>query len=145
MNKKTCKFACIMLFCCVLFSFSACKKNDLTTSVQFCVTDLGGIPIKNAVVTVKEDNIVNLTDEEGNTPQFLVAVAHNSINKNEDWFGVTVTVTAEGYVPMVIFNCIVYESKTRQVVVRLFDDDGTLPYAAYVEIPTEEIIRKLLA
>jgi hypothetical protein len=144
MNKKTCKVLCLIIFLSVVFGFAACNKSVPTTSVQFCVTDLEGNPIKDAVVTIKEEGKTDTTDSEGNTTQLVVRVVHNDINKNEDWFGVTVTVKAEGFVPMVIFNCILYESKMRQVNLRLFNDDGTLPYTAYVEIPAVEIIRKLL-
>ena len=94
-------------------------------------------------ITFKEEGISTFTLEDGHSSTLKVPTKQ-PWKEQEDWFGVIVSLKADGYVPIVIFNFILNTKNDRYAEIMLLTDDGTLPYCAYVEIPSAEAIRRVL-
>lgn len=128
-----------------LFLTSCYSPQKVTTyvNVTFFVTDQQGLPVKNVCITFKEEGISTFTLEDGHSSTLKVPTKQ-PWKEQEDWFGVIVSLKADGYVPIVIFNFILNTKNDRYAEIMLLTDDGTLPYCAYVEIPSAEAIRRVL-
>lgn len=116
-----------------------------TTKVKVFVVDVDGTPIHNAQVTL--DGKTFFTDDKGYSPSIELANPVNSYDKSiSDWFTATVTVTKQGYVPAVVFNCVAFNGQTRKLTVKVYAFDGSeLPCVCYVESPPQEYVDTLFA
>ena len=135
---------------CVLSAVNCClwatsntsgqQATDSTTKLAVTVIDLSGNLIENAVVKVVECGITAKTDANGQTGELILS---NLPAQQLDWCGLTVTVTRSGYVNTAVIDCVVYYGRTRTLKVRMYDDDGSLPYVCYVECPPSEYVEGL--
>ena len=114
------------------------------TYIKVAVVELDGSPVHNAKVTVAGASFY--TDNKGLSPSIELATLANSYDATiTDWGTVTVVVEKDGYVPTFVFNCVVYNSQTRKLTVKIYSQDGSeLPYVSYVETPPEDYLRNLL-
>ena len=110
---------------------NAATRNK--TYLRVTVTDLNGNPVHNARVTVAGQTFN--TDNKGLSPAIELNGLTNCYDPSvTDWKTATVTVSGEGYVTAVNFNCVIYDGQTRKLAVRLYKtDDSDLPYTTYVE------------
>lgn len=113
--------------------------------LKVTVVDLDGAPVHNAVVSVDGQSF--FTDNKGNSPSILLAAVTNCYDSSlSEWGTVTVSIQKEGYVPAIIFNCVVYSGNSRKLTVKIYPDDGSeLPYVSYVESPPDDYVRQLLS
>lgn len=138
----------IFLLSLIVFTLAALDTsrgvyNDKTKTL-LCVTvqDLDGLPVGGATVTVIETNQKFTTDKQGKTA--FIPLKKTAPN-GENWFTVTLTVKAEGFVDTVLFDCVVYDDASRMVAIRIYPFDGSpLPYVAYTETPPDAYIRRIL-
>lgn len=112
-------------------------QSELTT-LKVYVTDLDGNAISGA--TVKVNSCSAYTNYTGFCP--AIQVEYSSKEANE-WFCVDVTVKCEGYTDTVLLGCVIYKEKSRVVQIRLYYDDGSIPYVVYHENPPEDYIKSL--
>lgn len=128
---------------CLLFEGCSTSSHENFCEVSFFVTDQNGLPVQDVVVTFNESNLTATTLADGHTP-ILSVPTKKPWKAAENWFGVMVTLKADGYVPIVIFNFVLQYNQPRNAEIMLLTDDGTLPYCAYVEIPSSDAIRRIL-
>lgn len=115
------------------------QTND--NQLKVYVTDLNNKPVQNATVVIHESNARFFTDNKGYTPTMEVK---RLVSDEKNWFTVTVTVEAKGYVDTVLFDCVIYDKAQRVVQIRLYaDDQSGLPFVAYTEIPPSNYIYSL--
>lgn len=114
------------------------------TYIKVTAVDLDGNPVHNAQVTVN-GNTFN-TDNKGLSPAMELSSLTNCYDDAiAEWKTVTVVVKRDGYVPALVFNCVVYVGQTRKLTVKLYPVDGSnLPYVSYVESPPDEYIQGLI-
>ncbi|MCM1195317.1 MAG: hypothetical protein NC332_05235 [Firmicutes bacterium] len=114
------------------------------TYVKVTVVDLDGNPVHNAKVNVGGTEFY--TDNKGMSPSIEIAQMVNCYDENvTEWFTATVTARKDGYVPAIVFNCVVYSGQTRKLTVKIYPDDASeLPYVAYVESPPDDYVKTLL-
>lgn len=130
------------VFC--LFFFVGCAKTKSKTvglSVSFFITDQEGLPVSGAEISFKALGLTFVTDNGGRTENLSLSV--NADDCADGWYGTTVIVRAENKVTIAIFNFVLYPAAEREVDLMMLTDDGTLPYCAYVEIPSADAIRRL--
>ena len=130
------------IFC--LFFIGGCAKTKSKTvelSVSFFVTDQEGLPVSGAEISFKALGLTFITDDGGRTENVSLSV--NADDCADGWYGTTVVVRAENKVTIAIFNFVLYPAVGREVDLMMLTDDGTLPYCAYVEIPSADAIRRL--
>ena len=128
----------IAFFC--AFSFVGCSTNNyLITTVSFIITNQLGEPIENATISFKKLNKEIITNQNGEN-----SITIKLPNEKEKWIGTILTIKAEGYVPIIIFNFILQYNEPRSAQFMLLFDDGTLPYCTYVEIPENDEIKRIL-
>lgn len=133
---------CLSVVNCVLLSQTNVAIDDVTSQsavLRVEVLDLSGNAVQNALIKVVECNTTAKTDDSGQTELTLSNMPQTNLN----WCGLTVTVSRSGYVNTAVINCVVYYGRTRTLKVRMYDDDGTLPYVCYVECPPEDYINGL--
>lgn len=128
---------------CLLFGGCSRPSNKNFCEVSFFVTNQNGLPVQDVVVTFNEYNLDVTTLDDGHTPTLSVPTKE-PWKAGENWFGVMVTLKADGYIPVVIFNFVLQYEQSRNAEIMLLTDDGTLPYCAYVEIPSSDAIRRIL-
>lgn len=140
--KKLCIFIIIISILCFAFAFCGCStKQEDYAQISFYLSNQNGDPIKDATICFKKYKVTLMSNEDGCSEVAKLQLPQ----KGEDtWFGTIVTINAEGYVPVVIFNFILQYDQPRQASLMLLYDDGTLPYCAYVEVPDSESIRRIL-
>ena len=114
------------------------------TYIKVAVVELDGAPVHNAKVTVGE--VTFFTDNKGLSPSIELATLSNSYDASiTEWGTVTVIVEKDGYAPTFVFNCVVYNSQTRKLTVKIYTRDGSeLPYVSYVETPPDGYVQELL-
>lgn len=134
--------AAFIIFCMLLGGCSTPIQESFC-EVSFFVTDQNGLPVQDVSVTFNEYDLNITTLADGHTPTLSVPTKA-PWKADEDWFGVMVTLKADGYVPIVIFNFVLQYGQSRNAEIMLLTDDGTLPYCAYVEIPSSDAIRRIL-
>ena len=62
-----------------------------------------------------------------------------------EWGTATVTVTKDGFVPAIVFNCVCYSAQTRKLTVKIYRaDESELSYVTYVESPPDDYVKTLL-
>lgn len=135
----------VVMVCLVVVDGVRAKETATgVTSLRVTAVDLDGMPIHNAEVRVCDDSY--FCDNKGRSPQIVPTQLHNSYNEAiTDWFTLHVVVCADGYVPSVIINCVVYVGQSREVTVKLYPVDGSeLPYVTYVESPPSDYLEKLI-
>lgn len=117
-------------------------KSD--TFVRLTVVDLDGNPVHNAEVTVCGETF--FTDNKGLSPSIKITKLENAFDKNvTEWYTVDVVIKKEGYVPTVMFNCVVYDNQTRKISVKIYPTDASdLPYVCYVESPPDEFVKDVI-
>ena len=117
-------------------------KTD--TFVRLTVLDLDGNPVHNAQVTVCSETF--FTDNKGLSPTIQLAKLENSFDESiTDWHTVNVIIKKDGYVPTVMFNCVVYDHDTRKITVKIYPVDASdLPYVCYVESPPDDYVKDLI-
>lgn len=117
-------------------------KSD--TYVRLTVMDLDGNPVQNAQVTVCGQTF--FTDNKGLSPSIKITELENAFDRNvTDWHTVDVVIKKEGYVPTVMFNCVVYHNQTRKISVKIYPADASdLPYVSYVENPPDEYVKEII-
>lgn len=135
---------CLVLACIAITFPVGCEKKQPETSCEIKLTDTDGNTLCGVTATIKEYD-VTATDLNGSITFCNIPVLHTDLNKNSEWFGVTVVFKKDGYLPLVIFNFVLYDKKQRQATVTMFKNDGSLPYCAYVEIPSKEEIRRIIS
>lgn len=133
----------IFILCCLSFGGCSTLRQENFCEVSFFVTDQNGLPVQDVAVIFNESNLSVTTSADGHTPTLAVP-AKKPWKAEENWFGVMVTLKADGYVPVVIFNFVLQYGQLRNAEIMLLTDDGTLPYCAYVEIPSADAIRRIL-
>lgn len=114
------------------------------TYLRVTVVDLNNNPVHNAKVAVSDASFN--TDNKGLSPAIELNSLTNSYDSSiAEWKTATVTVSCEGYVTAVSFNCIIYVGQTRKLTVKLYPVDGSdLPYTVYVESPPSDYVKQLL-
>ena len=119
-----------------------------TTSVRFRVTDLNDHPLFHAEVSLPEHDLTFFTDNNGYTPKISLPVTQSGLSEklNTDWFPVTVCARRDGFVPTVLFHCILYRSRFRDgPTLRLFSQAETsAPFVAIVETPPDDWTKDFL-
>lgn len=112
-----------------------------TASLVVEVVDFNNQPIDNAIINVIDTNSTTTSGTDGTTPSiFLSQIPF----LDKGWYGLTVTVKRSGYVDTVIYGCVILPNQTRTLKVRMYNDDGTLPFVCYVECPPNDYIDKIL-
>ena len=129
----------ILILPCLLVGCSA--KATHYSEVIFELTDQQNTPVKNAKICFKKLDMTFITNDFGKTENIKIPLR---LSQTEDWYGTIVTITAQGFVPLVIFNFILTYDQTRVAKIMLLFDDGTLPYCAYVEVPSNDAIKQIL-
>ncbi len=144
-KNKPIKFCILFLiFCLSLFS-SGCRKTQNETCrlvVSFFITDQDGIPIRDAEILFKSSGLKIRTREDGTSENVVLTV--DAAECKDGWYGTTIVLNAENKVPVAVFNFVLYPDEARRAEFLLLNDDGTLPYCAYVEIPSDETIRRIM-
>jgi len=138
------KFSLIILCITILLSgfLSSCSNKNLCFGeVIFVITDQLNTPIKDAEICFKKFDQTYFTDKDGKTQNIKIALPQND---TETWYGTTITIKKQGFVPLVVFNFVLNYDKERNAKIMLLFDDGTLPYCAYVEVPSDKEIRQIL-
>lgn len=120
------------------------KTAQTDTFVRVTVVDLDGIPVHNAQVTVCGETF--FTDNKGLSPSIQLTKLENAFDeKVTAWHTVNVVIKKEGYVPTVMFNCVVYDKETRKITVKIYPvDTSDLPYVCYVESPPDEFVKDVI-
>ncbi len=125
------------------------KANDISasatnTAIKICVVDLDNNPVHNAKVTVGGNSF--FSDNNGNSPTIQLENLDNCYDKNiTDWYTSTIIVQKEGYTPTVVLNCVIFDSQTRKLTVKIYPLDGSnLPYVCYVETPPDDYLKTLV-
>lgn len=139
----------IIRFCLIFLIFinsinllCACSaQNTSFTEISFNITDQLGRPVENAKITFKKLNKELFTEKNGKTKSIKISLPQQT---TDNWIGTIISINADGYVPIIIFNFILKYNKSREAQFMLLYDDGTLPYCSYVEIPEDDEIRKIL-
>ena len=123
---------------------SVATNQDSKTYVRVKVVDLQNNPVHNAQVTVCGQTF--FTDNNGNSPLIELSLLTNSYdNSITSWHTTNVVVTANGYVPATVFNCVAYHLQTRNLTVKIYPTDSSnLPFVCYVESPPTEYIQGLV-
>lgn len=124
-----------------VMSVSAAQSDSY---IRVSVVDLNNKPLSNVKVTVGAETF--FTDNSGLSQTIPLNDLENSYDKSvTNWYTVNVRVQREGYVPAIVFNCVVYSGETRKLTVRLYEKDSSnLPYVCYVESPPSDYIQNLL-
>ena len=114
------------------------------TLLRVTVLDLDNQPVNNAQITVEGESY--FTDSKGLSSTIQLRSLNNCYDSNiSDWYTVNVRVQGNGYVPAMVFNCVVYNGQTRRLTVRLYKKDASnLPYVCYVESPPSDYVKSLL-
>jgi len=120
------------------------KTAKTDTFVRVTVVDLDGMPVHKAQVSVCGETF--FTDNKGLSPSIqLTKLENNFDNTVTDWHTVNVVIKKEGYVPTVMFNCVVYDKQTRKITVKIYPADASdLPYVCYVESPPDEYVKEAI-
>lgn len=123
---------------------SVSSAGNAATYVRVCVTDLQGMSVHNARVTVLGQTFC--TDNNGRSPLIDVSSAGNAYDSAAvGWKTVTAVVCCEGYVAAVALNYTVLCGETRNVTVKVYPVDASdLPYVCYVEAPPAEYMQQLI-
>lgn len=114
------------------------------TYVKVTVIDLDGKPVHKAKVSV--GNQTFFTDNKGLSSSIELTDLTNCYDSAiTEWHTATVIVTAEGYVPSIVFNCVLYDGQTRKLTVKAYPvDSSELSHVSYVESPPDEYVKSLL-
>lgn len=120
------------------------KTAQTDTYVRVTVVDLDGAPVHKAQVTVCGETF--FTDNKGLSPSIQIAKLENSFDSDvTEWHTVNVVIKKEGYVPTVMFNCVVYDKQTRKITVKIYPVDASdLPYVCYVESPPDDFVKDVI-
>lgn len=120
------------------------SAGSAATYVRVSVTDLQGMPVHNARVTVLGQTFC--TDNNGRSPLIDVSDAGNVYDASATtWKTVTAVVCCEGYVAAVALNYAVRCGETRNMTVKAYAVDASdLPYVCYVEAPPAEYMQQLI-
>lgn len=104
----------------------------------------GSNVVHNAKIKVQGQTFY--TDNNGLSPSVQLSSLTNSYDGNiTNWYTVNVVVEKEGFVPAVLFNCVVYSGSTRKLTVRLYASDSSdLPFVSYVESPPDDFVQQLI-
>ena len=118
------------------------------TALQVTVKDLLGRAVEGATVTIAESGESFTTDSAGKTPVMTVPFLETPLTKTVDggFSFVTVVVTRQGYVDYILYNCLVYRSRTRcGPSITLFTVTQTSsPFVSTVEVPPEDWTKEFL-
>ena len=118
------------------------------TALQVTVKDLLGRAVEGATVTIAESGESFTTDSAGKTPVMTVPFLETPLTKtvDGDFSFVTVVVTRQGYVDYILYNCLVYRSRTRSgPSITLFTVTQTSsPFVSTVEVPPEDWTKEFL-
>lgn len=113
------------------------------TKLRVTVVDLDGLPLHNAKVTVGQNTF--FTDNKGRSPLFDVSDFSNCYDANvTQWGTVNVVATKQNYVASIALNCVVYRGQNSSVTVKLYPDDGKLPFVCYVQTPPNDYLQGLI-
>lgn len=123
---------------------SEMTANTVQASIRVTVVDLEGNVVHNAKIKVQGQTFY--TDNNGLSPSVQLSSLTNSYDGNiTNWYTVNVVVEKEGFVPAVLFNCVVYSGSTRKLTVRLYASDSSdLPFVSYVESPPDDFVQQLI-
>lgn len=118
------------------------KVSQKDTYLRVYVVDLDDKPVHNAQITIGKNSF--FTDNKGLSPTIQLSELTNSYDSSvTDWYTVNVVIKKEGYVPTVVFNCVVFDSQTRRLTVKVYQNDASaLPYVCYVESPPSDFVIK---
>lgn len=132
---------------CILFAVD--KASDVAavsakTFVKVTVVDESGQPVHNAQVTVNGQSF--FTDNKGLSPNIEAVGLTNCYDADiSQWHTTNVIVKKDGYVPSIVFNCVVYHAETRRLTVKIYRQDASeLPCVTYVESPPDDYVKSLL-
>ena len=149
-NFKNLPFALVMLAA-ILSVLAAVDRSNIgvqtsvaDTCVRVTVLDLYGNVVPDAEVKVYDESF--LTDGNGASSSIKIAKLINSYDDSiTEWYTVNLVIIKDGYVPTVMFNCIVYRGKTRNISVKIYPEDASdLPYVSYVESPPDDYVREII-
>jgi len=121
------------------------------TSLQVRVTNLDNLPLQNATVVIAETKQYAKTDKDGYTQLLNVPFEKAFLDEIADgrFAYVTLVVFCEGYVDTILFNCIIYQDRTRNgpTITMLDKNQTSAPYVALTETPhrqwTDEFLKKI--
>lgn len=125
----------------VIDEYRGVYVSDNQSSIKVLVTDLQGNAIQNAKISFENSEAYFFTDNHGYSPS--IPLKRKTDNKL-DWFTVTLIIKASSYCDALLFDCVIYDFEQRFVQIRLYNDDGTLPYVCYTETPPPNYIYQLL-
>lgn len=136
--------AMVLVVLAIVDSATDVKVGKSDTYLRVTVVDLDGKPVHNAQITVCDENF--FTDNKGLSPSVQLTSPTNFYNKDiTEWYTVNVTVKKEGFVPAVVFNCVVYQNQMRKLTVKIYPKDGSnLPYVCYVESPPSDYVESII-
>lgn len=131
----------------VLFAVDSAYNVSVSatdTYIKIAVVDLDNMPVHNAKVTIGKQSFY--TDNKGLSPSIEIADFTNSYDSAiVEWGTVTVMIQKDGYAPTFVFNCVVYNGQTRNLTVKIYQNDASeLPYVSYVETPPDDYIQSLI-
>ena len=146
-------FLCSILVA-AIFSLQACTYNAQhsvsppQTYLRVKVCDLRENELEGVRVTVLEQNLVFYTDPIGRTPKILM---ENRVDETADaaggnWFCVTLIFEKQGYVPTVLYRCVVTRGAFRDgaTVHLLTREQTSSPFVTLVEAPPDAWTEQLL-
>lgn len=136
--------AVVLVVLTAIDSANSVPANKSATSVRVTVVDLSDTPVHNAQVSVLGQTFN--TDNYGCSPVIELANLENSYDKSiADWFTANVVVKKDGYVPAVVFNCVLYKGQNRKLTVIIYPaDQSELPFVCYVESPPSSYVKQLV-
>lgn len=118
--------------------------SNAGTDLVVVVLDLDGNPVVGATVTVLGKTAQS--GAKGVTQSIDCSSATNGVDGSAtDWLTANVTVKKSGFVPAIVFCCVLPKGQTRKLTVRMYPSDGSdLPYVCYVESPPDSYVKELL-
>lgn len=139
-----CLLAMVMAVLLAVDKASDVAAINTKTYIKVTVVDENGIPVHNAQITVNGQSF--FTDNKGVSPAIELTELTNCYDENiAAWRTTTVIAQKDGYVPSIVFNCVVYDAQTRKLTVKIYQKDSSeLPCVTYVESPPEDYVKSLL-
>lgn len=106
-------------------------KESVNLTVK--VLTMKGTPLPDAVIAIEGEDGTHKTSLNGTTDSIEIEY------KGNEYYAIKVFIFKSGYVDTVIYNCMLYKGKDRLLTIHMLVDDGTLPFVALTEVPSDEI------
>lgn len=115
------------------------------TSIRIKVIDTNNKAIKNAKVTILDDNIFFYSDNNGLTPIIEVTFNINRLDNNANWSTISIFITKDGYASTLLYDCIIYKDRMRDgpTITMLTTNQTQSSVVTIVESPPDEWVNNL--